>query len=149
MPDTSASPRATRALDPRPLGPINWIGLWTLYQKEVWRFLKVGTQTVGAPMVTTLLFLAVFVLAMGRGATMVGDVPFVQFLAPGLVMMAITQNAFANTSSTIMIGKVQGNIVDVLLPPLGPGELVLAWVAGGVTRGLVVDRKSTRLNSSH
>ena len=138
MPDSAASSREARSLDPRPLGPINWIGLWTLYQKEVWRFLKVATQTIGAPLVTTLLFLAVFVLAMGRGATMVGDVPFVQFLAPGLVMMAITQNAFANTSSSIMIGKVQGNIVDVLMPPLGPGEMITAWAAGGVTRGLLV-----------
>ena len=138
MPDTTPPRSEARALDPRPLGTINWIGLWTLYQKEVWRFLKVGTQTVAAPVVTTLLFLTVFVLAMGRGGTMVGEVPFMLFLAPGLVMMAITQNAFANTSSTIMIGKVQGNIVDVLMPPLGPGELVLAWVAGGVTRGLVV-----------
>ncbi|MBM3550109.1 MAG: multidrug ABC transporter permease [Alphaproteobacteria bacterium] len=138
MPDTSASRREARALDPRPLGPINWIGLWTLYQKEVWRFLKVGMQTVAAPVVTTLLFLAVFVLAMGHSGTMIGDVPFMEFLAPGLVMMAITQNAFANTSSSLIIGKVQGNIVDVLMPPLGPGELVVAWAAGGVTRGLFV-----------
>ncbi len=139
MADTSSSPRReARSLDPRPLGAVNWIGLWTLYQKEVWRFLKVGTQTVAAPVVTTLLFLAVFVLALGRGGTMVGGIPFEQFLAPGLIMMAITQNAFANTSSTLMIGKVQGNIVDVLMPPLGPAELTLAWVAGGVTRGLFV-----------
>jgi ABC-2 type transport system permease protein len=131
MADTSASPRAARALDPRPLGPVNWIGLWTLYRKEVWRFLKVGVQTVAAPVVTTLLFLAVFVLAMGREGTMIGEVPFAQFLAPGLVMMA-------NTSSSLIIGKVQGNIVDVLMPPLGPSELTLAWAAGGVTRGLVV-----------
>ncbi|MBL8689175.1 MAG: ABC transporter permease [Rhodospirillaceae bacterium] len=138
MPDTAPPRREARALDPRPLGPINWIGLWTLYQKEVWRFFKVGMQTVAAPVVTTLLFLTVFVLAMGRSGTMVGDVTFMEFLAPGLVMMAITQNAFANTSSSLIIGKVQGNIVDVLMPPLGPGELVIAWAAGGVTRGLVV-----------
>ena len=140
MADASSSPsgREARSLDPRPLGRINWIGLWTLYQKEVWRFLKVATQTVAAPVVTTLLFLAVFVLAMGRGGTMIGDIPFAQFLAPGLIMMAITQNAFANTSSSLIIGKVQGNIVDVLMPPLGPAELTLAWAAGGVTRGLFV-----------
>jgi ABC-2 type transport system permease protein len=138
MADTSASRREARALGPRPLGPINWIGLWTLYQKEVWRFFKVGTQTVAAPVVTTLLFLAVFSLALGRDGAMVGNVPFMEFLAPGLVMMAITQNAFANTSSSLMIGKVQGNIVDVLMPPLGPGELMLAWAGGGVTRGLIV-----------
>mgnify|MGYP003351764465 FL=1 len=71
MPDTAPPRREARALDPRPLGPINWIGLWTLYQKEVWRFFKVGMQTVAAPVVTTLLFLTVFVLAMGRSGTMV------------------------------------------------------------------------------
>jgi ABC-2 type transport system permease protein len=138
MADSSLSPREARVLGPRPLGPVNWTGLWTLYQKEVWRFLKVFTQTVAAPVVTTLLFLAIFVLAMGRDGTMVGGIGFMEFLAPGLVMMSITQNAFANTSSSLVIGKVQGNIVDVLLPPLGPGELTLAWAAGGVTRGLVV-----------
>jgi ABC-2 type transport system permease protein len=138
MADSSASPLPSRVLDPRPLGPVNWIGLWTLYQKEVWRFLKVFTQTVAAPIVTTLLFLAIFVLALGRDGSMVAGVGFMEFLAPGLIMMAITQNSFANTSSSLVIGKVQGNIVDVLLPPLGPGELTLAWAAGGVTRGLFV-----------
>jgi ABC-2 type transport system permease protein len=138
MADSSASPLPSRVLDPRPLGPVNWIGLWTLYQKEVWRFLKVFTQTVAAPIVTTLLFLAIFVLALGRDGSMVAGVGFMEFLAPGLIMMALTQNSFANTSSSLVIGKVQGNIVDVLLPPLGPGELTLAWAAGGVTRGLFV-----------
>src|SRR5204863_5263656 len=103
-----------------------------------WRFLKVFTQTVAAPIVTTLLFLAIFVLAMGRGGTMVGGVGFMEFLAPGLVMMAITQNAFANTSSSLVIGKVQGNIVDVLLPPLSPAELTIGMALGGATRGAIV-----------
>jgi ABC-2 type transport system permease protein len=132
------NPLGPRPLGPRPLGAINWIGLSTLYQKEVWRFLKVFTQTVAAPVVTTLLFLAVFALAMGREGVLIGGVPFMEFMAPGLVMMAITQNAFSNTSSSIVIGKVQGNIVDMLMPPIGAGETTLALVAGGVTRGLVV-----------
>ena len=89
-------------------GDINIIGLWTLYCKEVWRFLKVVTQTVMAPVITTLIFLAIFTLALGRAGRMVGDLPFLEFLAPGLIMMAIVQNAFANTSSSIMIAKVQG-----------------------------------------
>jgi len=123
---------------PRPLGAVNWIGLWTLYLKEVRRFVKVATQTVVAPMVTTLLFLAVFALALGGAAREVAGVPFVAFLAPGLIMMAMVQNAFANTSSSLLISKIQGNIVDVLMPPLSPGELTLAFALGGVTRGLAV-----------
>ena len=119
-------------------GDINIIGLWTLYCKEVWRFLKVVTQTVMAPVITTLIFLAIFTLALGRAGRMVGDLPFLEFLAPGLIMMAIVQNAFANTSSSIMIAKVQGNIVDYLMPPLSPGELLFGVVAGGVTRGFLV-----------
>jgi ABC-2 type transport system permease protein len=124
--------------EPRALGAVNWLGLWTLYVKEVRRFGKVATQTIIAPVVTTLLFLAIFALALGGSSRTVGGVPFTQFLAPGLIMMALAQNAFANTSSSIMISKIQGNIVDMLMPPLSPGELTLAFAAGGVTRGLAV-----------
>jgi ABC-2 type transport system permease protein len=123
---------------PRVIGPVNWRGLWTLYMKEVRRFLNVFTQTLLAPMVTTLLFLAIFTLALGRAVQQLGGVGFAEFLAPGLIMMAMVQNAFANTSSSIMIAKVQGNIVDILMPPLSPWELTLGVVGGGVTRGLLV-----------
>jgi ABC-2 type transport system permease protein len=77
-------------------------------------------------------------MALGGAARQVGGIPYLQFLAPGLIMMAIVQNAFANTSSAILIAKVQGNIVDYLMPPLSPGELVFGVVAGGVTRGVLV-----------
>jgi ABC-2 type transport system permease protein len=120
------------------LGDFNVIGLWTLYLKEVRRFLKVVTQTVLAPVVTTLVFLAIFTVAFGADRPAVDGVPFIAFLAPGLVVMAIVQNAFANTSSSIMIAKVQGNIVDYLMPPLSPGELLFGVVMGGVTRGMLV-----------
>jgi len=116
----------------------NWIGLWTLYAREVRRFTKVYTQTVVAPVVTTLLFLAVFALALGQGRPAVHGVPFMEFLAPGLIMMAILQNAFANTSSSIVISKVQGNIVDTLMPPLSAHELTFGIAMGGATRGVVV-----------
>ncbi|MGH6947479.1 MAG: ABC transporter permease [Kiloniellales bacterium] len=129
---------AGTSLRPRQIGALNGRGLWTLYVKEVRRFLNVYTQTLLAPMVTTLLFLAIFTLALGRAMQQVGGVSFAEFLAPGLVMMAMVQNAFANTSSSILIAKVQGNIVDVLMPPLSAGELTLGFAAGGVTRGLVV-----------
>jgi ABC-2 type transport system permease protein len=117
---------------------LNLIGLWTLYLKEVRRFLKVPGQTLAAPMVTTLMFLLIFALALGRSGRTVGGMPFLQFLAPGLIMMAVIQNAFANTSSSIIIGKIQGNIVDILMPPLRTGELMFGLIAGGVTRGLLV-----------
>src|ERR1700761_7629487 len=116
----------------RIMGKVNWIGFWTLLMKEVRRFVKVWLQTIAAPVITTLMFYLVFSLAMtpgGNGSTppLVGGVPFFNFLAPGLVMMAMSQNAFANTSSSVMISKVQGNIVDVLMTPISPVELALAW----------------------
>ncbi|MEE2694572.1 MAG: ABC transporter permease [Pseudomonadota bacterium] len=122
----------------RTMGKINGIGLWTLYVKEVKRFFKVYTQTIIAPAITTLIFLAIFVLALDGATRRVGDTPFIEFLAPGLIMMAIVQNSFANTSSTMMVGKVQGCIVDLLMPPLSTSELTFAFVIGGVTRGLLV-----------
>ena len=84
------------------------------------------------------MFFAIFSLALGGAVRTVGDLPFAHFLVPGLIMMAMMQNAFANTSSSLMIAKIQGNIVDVLMPPLSPAELTIGFAAGGVTRGLVV-----------
>jgi len=123
---------------PRRYGAVNWLGLWTLYVKEVRRFWNVATQTVAAPIITTLLFLAVFSLALGGGSQAVAGVPYNEFLAPGLIVMAMTQNSFANTSSSLVIAKVQGNIVDLLMPPLSPAEQTAGLALGGLTRGLVV-----------
>lgn len=123
---------------PRPIGFFNARGAWTLYLKEVRRFVKVGQQTLMAPAVTTLLFLAIFTLALGGDQRQIAGIPFDPFLAPGLAMMAIAQNAFANTSSSMIISKVQGNIVDVLMPPLSPSALTMGYVLAGVTRGVMV-----------
>ena len=136
VPDESAAEEQGPRI--RTIGRINGIGLWTLYAKEVKRFFKVYTQTIVAPAITTLIFLAIFALALDGTTRRVGDIPFVEFLAPGLIMMAIVQNSFANTSSTMMVGKVQGCIVDLLMPPLSSLELTFAFVMGGVTRGLLV-----------
>lgn len=122
----------------RRFGAFNWLGTWTLYTKEVRRFTKIMTQTIFAPMITTLLYLAVFSLSMGKLRAAIHGVPFIVFLAPGLIMMTMIQNAFANTSSAILISKVQGNVVDYLMPPLSPGELNFAIAAAGVSRGVVV-----------
>ncbi len=122
----------------RRFGRVNWLGMWTLYEKEVHRFFKVYMQTIVAPVATAALFMAVFTLALAERRGEVDGMPFAAFLAPGIVMMAVIQNAFANSSSSIVVGKVQGNIVDVLMPPLSAGELTSAYALGGVTRGLCV-----------
>ena len=121
----------------------NWVGLWTLFSKETSRFLKVFYQTVLAPVVTNILFLTVFLIVIDREDFIIGGVSYPEFLVPGLVMMQILQNAFMNTTSTIMISKVQGNIVDILLPPLSSLELTLAISFGGVARGMIVGLAST------
>jgi ABC-2 type transport system permease protein len=122
----------------RRFGRVNWLGLQTLIERETRRFLTVWTQTLAAPLVTAGLFLTVFALAIGPRRGDVMGVPFVEFLAPGILMMTVIQNSFANTSSSIVISKVQGNIVDTLMPPLSAGELVTGYLAGGILRGLIV-----------
>lgn len=117
---------------------INRIGLWSLYMKEVRRFLKVQTQTVWAPAITTLLFLVIFTVALGRSGREVLDVPFATFVAPGLIVMGMMQNAFANASFTLLGGKIQGTIIDVLMPPLSEGELMAGIVGAAVTRAVMV-----------
>ena len=120
------------------IGRFNRIGWLTLYQREVMRFVKIIGQTVAAPVVTTWLLLTVFAVALGDRVAIEGEIDFINFLAPGLVMMATLQNAFANPSSSLVISKVQGNIIDILMPPLSSFEVVLAMGAAGVTRGIAV-----------
>ena len=117
---------------------VNWGGLKTLYIKEVRRFFKVQMQTVWAPAITTLLYLAIFTVALGRGGKTVMGVPFADFIAPGLIVMAMLQNAFANASFSLLVGKIQGNIVDYLMPPLSTGELIAGLVGAAVTRAFLV-----------
>jgi len=120
------------------LSGVNWGGLKTLYIKEVRRFFKVQMQTVWAPAITTLLYLAIFTVALGRGGRTVMGVPFADFIAPGLIVMAMIQNAFANASFSLLVGKMQGNIVDYLMPPLSTGELIAGLVGAAVTRAFLV-----------
>lgn len=116
----------------------NKVGLWSLYMKEVRRFLKVQTQTVWAPAVTTLLFLIIFSVAMGRGSREILGVSFATFVAPGLIMMGMMQNAFANSSFSLLTGKLQGTIIDLLMPPLTEAELMIGIIAAAITRALMV-----------
>jgi len=121
---------------------VNWGGLRTLYVKEVRRFFKVQLQTVWAPAMTTLLFLVIFTVALGRSGRTVAmegaAVPFADFIAPGLIVMGMLQNAFANASFSLLVGKIQGNIVDYLMPPLSTGELIAALIGAAVTRAILV-----------
>ncbi|VAV89905.1 Efflux ABC transporter, permease protein [hydrothermal vent metagenome] len=120
------------------IGIVNWLGLWTLLRKEVMRFLKVGFQTILAPALSSLMFLLIFKFAFGAARPTMQGVSFSQFLVPGLIMMGMLNQAFANTASSLIIAKVQGNVVDFLMPPLSALELFLGFVGGAVMRGLIV-----------
>jgi ABC-2 type transport system permease protein len=119
-------------------GPVNWVGLQTLLIKEIARFMKVAIQTLLAPLSQTLLFMAVLSLAWGDARGDVLGVGFIAFLAPGLVMMSVLSNAFANSSSSLIVAKLQGNAADFLTPPLSALELTLAFVGGAAVRGVLV-----------
>ena len=121
----------------------NRLGLWTLYMKEVRRFFKVQTQTIWAPAITTLLYLVIFTVALGGGSNGAGGrvvlgVPFATFVAPGLIAMGMINNAFANSSFGLLVGKLQGTIIDYLMPPISNAELIFALVAAAVTRAVLV-----------
>ena len=117
---------------------VNWVGLKTLYIKEVRRFFKVHMQTVWAPAINALLLMTIFIIAQARGDARVMGVSFAAFIAPGLIMSAMLQNSFANGSFSLMVGKMQGTIVDYLMPPLSTGELIAALVGAAVTRAVLV-----------
>ncbi len=117
---------------------VNRLGLWTLYMKEVRRFFKVQTQTIWAPAMTTLLYLMIFTVALGRDGREVLGVSFASFIAPGLIVMGMMGNAFANTSFNFLAGKIQGTIVDYLMPPLSNGELITGLIGAAVTRAVLV-----------
>lgn len=123
---------------PRRYPGVNWVGVITLYQREVRRFWKVGAQTVAAPVVTTLLYMLVFVVALQGARPPLHGTPFAEFVAPGLIMMAILNNAFANSSSSLIQAKIMGTATDFLTPPLSPLELTLGFTLGSATRGALV-----------
>ncbi|MEZ6000289.1 ABC transporter permease [Hyphomonas sp.] len=145
--DSSAAPAPAPALSTsasrnvRQYGAVNGLGLWTLFKREVGRFMKVWMQTILAPVVTTLLFMTVFKLAFGDRGNLTGDfegLNYNDFLAPGLIVMAILQNAFQNTSSSLVQAKFNSTYVDFLMPPLSPLELTAGFLGGAIVRGLLV-----------
>ena len=130
--------KAKYKIGTRRFGNINWIGAWTLYKKEVLRFLIVWIQTIFSPLVTSLLFLLVLSLAIGEERGDILGVSFINFLAPGLIAMQVIQQSFSHSSSSFMIGKIQGNIVDLLYAPLSASEVTLAVTLASVTRIIMI-----------
>ncbi len=122
----------------RRFGLVNWIGAWTLYKKECLRFLNVWIQTIFSPLVSSLLFLMVLSLAIGSDRGDVLGVSFISFLAPGLIAMQVIQQAFSHSSSTFMIGKIQGNIVDLLYAPLSATEVTISLSLAAATRSFMI-----------
>ena len=122
----------------RRFGLINWVGAWTLYKKETLRFINVWIQTIFSPLVSSLLFLMVLSLAIGSDRGNVLGVPFISFLASGLIAMQVIQQAFSHSSSTFMIGKIQGNIVDLLYAPLSSAEVTLSISLAAATRSFMI-----------
>ena len=117
---------------------INWVGVYTLYIKETLRFLTVFGQTIAGPVVTAILFLLVISLAIGEDRSNVLGVPFIEFLAPGLIAMQIIQQAFSHSSSSLLMGKMMGTIVDLIGAPLSAAEVTLATIFAAVTRALII-----------
>ena len=122
----------------RRFGLINWVGAWTLYKKEVLRFLIVWIQTIFSPLISSLLFLLVLSLAIGADRGDILGVPFITFLAPGLISMQVIQQSFSHSSSSFMIGKIQGNILDLLYAPLSAAEVTVSISLAAVTRSIMI-----------
>ncbi|MEZ5673472.1 MAG: ABC transporter permease [Thiotrichaceae bacterium] len=117
---------------------MNWYGMYTLFSKEVWRFIKVLSQTIITPLITVLLYLLVFSSVLQDHVEVYPNVSYTAFLIPGLIMMSIIQNAFANSSSSLFQSKMTGNIVFMLIAPISSLEFYLAFVMASVVRGVCV-----------
>lgn len=115
---------------------VNWIGVYTLLFKEIKRFCKVYQQTILAPAFTSLLFFLVISIAIGTRVSY--EFNYINFLAPGLIIMTMMQNGFANTSSSILGSKMQGNIVDLLMPPLSANEIIFSYITAATIRSVLV-----------
>ena len=127
----------------RRFGLVNWIGTYSLFKKEVLRFLTVSGQTLFGPILTSILFLTVISLAIGDQRADVLGVPYIKFLASGLIMMQVIQQSFAHSSSSLMMGKMMGTITDVVHSPLSASEVVFAITFASAARGLLIASAST------
>jgi len=121
---------------PRPLGPFNWRGVWALYRRDIVRFLRFAGESLAGPVMSSLMFLAVFELSIG-GVEMLPGVPLGAFIAPGLVVFSMAHSAYENAAVPMLYDKMEGMIGDILSAPLRPGEIVLAYTLSGASNGLL------------
>jgi ABC-2 type transport system permease protein len=117
---------------------VNWYGAYCVSLREIKRFLRVYNQTIFTPVVSALVFLLVFVLAIGPDKNDISGVKFINFMGYGLIAMNIIQNSFANSASSFIMSKMLGYITDILLPPLGSFEIIISFIVGSVLRGVLV-----------
>lgn len=115
-----------------------WFGAWTLFKKELMRFWSIAGQTIVSPVVTTMLYFLVFGYSLGDRLREVQGVPYVDFLVPGLVMLAVVSNAFINSAFSLFIAKIHGTIVDILVTPLSYLQLLFGYVAASIVRALLI-----------
>tara|TARA_B100000686_G_C16732877_1_gene941787 strand:- start:989 stop:1801 length:813 start_codon:yes stop_codon:yes gene_type:complete len=127
----------------RRFGLINWIGTYSLLKKEVLRFITVSGQTLAGPILTSILFLTVISLAIGEERSDVLGVPYIQFLACGLIMMQVIQQSFAHSSSSVVMGKMMGTLTDIIHSPLSAAEVIIAITLASAARGLIIASIST------
>jgi len=121
---------------PRPLGPFNWRGVWALYRRDIVRFLRFAGESLAGPVMSSLMFLAVFELSIG-GVEMLPGVPLGAFIAPGLIVFSLAHSAYENAAVPMLYDKMEGMIGDILSAPLRPGEIVLAYTLSGASNGLL------------
>ena len=133
----------------RRFGLINWVGTFSLLKKEILRFITVSGQTLVGPILTSILFLTVISLAIGDERSDVLGVPYIKFLASGLIMMQVIQQSFAHSSSSIMMGKMMGTITDIIHSPLSAAEVIIAITLASAARGLLIASISTLISVSY
>jgi ABC-2 type transport system permease protein len=136
-PGTSNAPKPADVLSARAVSVPNWLGLWTLYRRQLTAFLRFGLESIGGPLVSSLLFLAVFVLALAGRQEMLPGIGVAQFVAPGLVAFALTHSAFDMGAFPVLHDKLEGMIQDITMAPLSPLELLAGYVLAAATAGLI------------
>ncbi len=132
-----ADGRAVTAPEPRRFGAVNWRGVWTLYRRDVHRFFRYGIETIGGPAVSSLLFLAVFELALGGRGELAPGVSLIQFIAPGIVVFNLIHSAFESAAAPLLYDKLEGMIGDIIGAPLTPLEVAAGYVLAAATDGLI------------
>ena len=133
-----AARRHISRVEQRALRNRGWLGTWMLFRRELARFMRVAGQTIASPVLTTMLWFVVFGYSLGSRLEEIQGVPYVDFLVPGLIMLNLINNAFLNTGFSLFISKVHGSVVDILLTPLTPIQLIVGYIAASLLRAMII-----------